>query len=101
MTIKYHVLTISFLSSPTGIRVNSINPTFTKTRILERDPIMAAMIPEAESTYAKLHPLGGRCSSGEEQARVAVFLASDQASFVTGQNVKVDGGITVGHLCQS
>ena len=45
-------------------------------------------------TLAGLHPIG-RYATPEEVAGVAVFLASDKASFVTGAILPVDGGMTM------
>ena len=46
--------------------------------------------------FAAKHPLEGRCSTPKEQAEVVVFLASDRASFVTGECTRVDGAISLG-----
>lgn len=78
---------------PKGIRVNAINPTAVATRIfrdLETSPIEGHM----GESIAKSHPLYGRMGTVEEQAKAVAFLASDAASFITGECLKVDGGIT-------
>ena len=49
----------------------------------------AAVIEKQEGPK---HPLGGRCAALEEVSEAAVFLVSDAASFITGQNLLVDGG---------
>ncbi len=72
-----------------GIRVNSINPGWIKTAMT--DPLMAA--PEFHQ-YMNQHSALGRMGEPEEVASVALFLASDEASFVTGATFVVDGGWT-------
>jgi NAD(P)-dependent dehydrogenase (short-subunit alcohol dehydrogenase family) len=81
---------------PRGVRVNGINPGGTLTgRVQEGLAVEAKMtgLPEAEllaRNQAKI-PLR-RLGSPEEVAQVAVFLASDAASYVTGAIVPMDGG---------
>jgi NAD(P)-dependent dehydrogenase (short-subunit alcohol dehydrogenase family) len=50
---------------------------------------------EAQRRWAEKHPLG-RIARPEEVARVILFLSSDEASFITGTALPVDGGITAG-----
>jgi NAD(P)-dependent dehydrogenase (short-subunit alcohol dehydrogenase family) len=72
-----------------GIRTNCICPGFTRTamtRGLTENPEMLAKL-EA------LHPMG-RLGEPEEIAKAALFLASDDASFITGAFLAVDGGYT-------
>jgi NAD(P)-dependent dehydrogenase (short-subunit alcohol dehydrogenase family) len=81
---------------PKGIRINGINPGGTLTgRVQEglRAESRMTGLPEAEllaRNQAKI-PLG-RLGTPEEVARVALFLASDAASYVTGAIVPMDGG---------
>jgi NAD(P)-dependent dehydrogenase (short-subunit alcohol dehydrogenase family) len=49
--------------------------------------------PEARERSGRMHPIG-RIGQPEEIAAAAVWLSSDQASFVTGQAIVVDGGLT-------
>lgn len=69
-----------------GIRVNTIVPGPTNT------PMMAGIPDEWMQSMVKAIPLG-RMGEPEEIARVAAFLASDDASFITGQNIAVNGGM--------
>lgn len=71
-----------------GIRVNAICPGPTDTPMLRK-----AMTPEQLDAFAKTFPMG-RLGRPEEIAGAAVFLASDDASFVTGLLLYVDGGQT-------
>ncbi len=76
--------------APKGIRVCAINPVIGDTGMLER--FMG--VPDTPSNRAKFIatiPMG-RMSTPEDIAKVAVFLASDDAGFVTGVAIEVDGG---------
>jgi len=72
-----------------GIRVNGIGPTFTRTPLVENylgDPSFY------EPLVARI-PMGRVCET-RDLAGIAIFLASPASSFITGQNILVDGGIT-------
>lgn len=77
--------------APAGIRVNAVAPGFTRTKLVEqalrdgslREDWMVARVPM------------GRLAAPEEISRVVRFLASDEASYVTGQALLVDGGWTI------
>ena len=71
-----------------GIRANCISPGMIRTPATERD-LLAPDHPLR--TIAHAIPLG-RIGTPEEVARCALFLASDEASYVTGANLVVDGG---------
>jgi NAD(P)-dependent dehydrogenase (short-subunit alcohol dehydrogenase family) len=71
-----------------GVRVNAICPGPTDTPMLRN-----ALTPEQLEAFAKTFPMG-RLGRPEELAGAAVFLASDDASFVTGALLYVDGGQT-------
>lgn len=69
-----------------GIRVNAVCPGYVKTAMVQLDI-------EQDPTLTERHPLG-RLAEPEEIVAVVAFLASDEASFVTGASYLVDGGYT-------
>jgi glucose 1-dehydrogenase len=71
-----------------GIRVNAIGPGTILTE-LAKQAVMDS--PEARRTILSRTPLG-RCGEPEEVAGIAAFLASDDASYMTGQTLYADGG---------
>ena len=76
-----------------GIRVLAVNPGGIQTPLV--DEVIEAFGLEREQffkDYAKLHPIG-RYGQPADIANALVFLASDKASFMTGENVCVDGGL--------
>lgn len=78
-----------------GIRVNAICPGYIDAGLAE-GYFLAQPDPDAARAQAgKLHALR-RIGKPDEVARVAVFLASEEASFVTGAAVAVDGGFSSG-----
>ncbi len=72
--------------APFGVRANAIQPGPVATALAE-----GMHDPRTVAEYKARIPLG-RYASEEEIANVAVFLASDEASYVTGQALNVDGG---------
>jgi len=71
-----------------GVRVNSIAPGFFHSRLAD------AVIEHAESVIKARNPIPRVGAAGELKG-VAVFLASDAASYITGQTIVVDGGRTI------
>ncbi|MDQ2840618.1 MAG: SDR family oxidoreductase [Acidobacteriota bacterium] len=81
-----------------GVRVNSISPGSIATPMLELSAQTlspGAPIDETLSRFGAAHPLG-RIGTPEEVAELAAFLASDRASFCTGGDYRVDGGLLAG-----
>jgi NAD(P)-dependent dehydrogenase (short-subunit alcohol dehydrogenase family) len=71
-----------------GIRVNAIGPGTILTELAKKAVLGS---PEARHTILSRTPLG-RCGEPEEVASIAAFLASDDASYMTGQTIYADGG---------
>jgi NAD(P)-dependent dehydrogenase (short-subunit alcohol dehydrogenase family) len=92
-----HALTHNLAIELAGhkIRVNAVAPAVVKTPALERfvpkDEIDATL-----DTFAPLHPLG-RVGAPADVANAVTYLLSDQANWVTGAILNVDGGIMAGH----
>lgn len=75
-----------------GVRVNTVVPAEVWTPMYER---WLGSLDDAEAEKERISrriPLGRRFTTADELARMAVFLASDAASHVTGQIIHVDGG---------
>jgi NAD(P)-dependent dehydrogenase (short-subunit alcohol dehydrogenase family) len=80
--------------SPLGVRVNCVCPggvDTPMTAMLKQEPLRPIL-----DKLRKAHALG-RFAQPEEIANAILFLASDEASFVTGSALVVDGGYTAGH----
>ena len=80
--------------APDRIRVNSIHPGYIWTPMVEHH--LRATSPDLEAAKAAagaLHPLG-HLGTPDDVAWAVVYLASDEASFVTGAELVVDGGYT-------
>ncbi|WP_203296344.1 SDR family oxidoreductase [Luteirhabdus pelagi] len=76
-----------------GIRVNAVSPWFTKT------PLTDGLLQQKERMEPVLdHTPLARVAEASEMANVIAFLAMDKSSYVTGQNVIVDGGVGLSAL---
>ena len=72
-----------------GIRVNGIAPTFVRTALVAK----YLDDPEFYNALVSRIPMG-RVGETDDVAGLAVFLAADASSFITGQNIFIDGGVT-------
>jgi 2-keto-3-deoxy-L-fuconate dehydrogenase len=82
-----------------GIRVNAICPGTIESpslegRIKERAQATGKSLSEVERAFVERQPMG-RLGRADEVAALAVFLASDEASYITGQPHLVDGGMAL------
>jgi 3-oxoacyl-[acyl-carrier protein] reductase len=84
--------TLALELAPRNIRVNSINPGYTETEGATRTGIFEG---ENGKLLALRTPLG-RLGRPEDIAPAAVFLASDAAAWITGESVRVAGGVQHG-----
>jgi len=75
-----------------GIRINAVCPGFIETPMLDRAGITTD--PDTKKTIISLHPIG-RLGKVEEIASAVVWLASEEASFITGHSLLVDGGYVI------
>ena len=94
-TAKHGVLgltkTLALHYSPQGVRVNAICPGYIATQATQH---LQDADTDGSFVRDKLRVPMGRWGRPEEIGRVAAFLASDDASFLTGQAIVVDGGLT-------
>ncbi|MFB6170420.1 MAG: SDR family NAD(P)-dependent oxidoreductase [Haloarculaceae archaeon] len=77
-------------AGPAGVRANALCPSFAETALTEHLWTQEEVVEQLESHY----PLG-RLAQPEEVADCALFLASDEASYVTGHALVVDGGYSI------
>ena len=71
-----------------GVRVNAIAPGFIETKMTEK-------VPEEIKVMVKKLTALGRFGKPEEVANLVYFLASEEASFITGATINIDGGLSI------
>lgn len=76
-----------------GVRVNALSPGPLRTELL-----MKFLDTEAKKQRRLVHVPMGRFGLAEEMAKAALFLASDESSYITGSEFLVDGGITAAYV---
>ena len=76
-----------------NIRVNSVHPAYIRTPMVERYAESWGSLESGLAALGKLHP-AGRVGEAEEVANAILYLASDEAKFVTGTELVIDGGYT-------
>jgi NAD(P)-dependent dehydrogenase (short-subunit alcohol dehydrogenase family) len=74
------------------IRVNTLSPGPIETPALEKTGLTPEQVKQAVAQWVSEVPLGRR-GKPEEIAAAAVFLASDESSYITGVDLAVDGGM--------
>lgn len=87
--------TVSYQLAGTGVRINAICPGLIETGMTE-GVYTSARARGTEKKIGQLNPLR-RGGHADEIARVALFLGSDESSYVNGQAWAVDGGLSAGH----
>ena len=80
--------------APAGIRVNAVAPGTIMTPLNEKVFREAADPDELIRRWNAAHPIG-RFGEAEEVAEAVLFLASDRSSFITGDILRVDGGLVI------
>lgn len=75
--------------APFGVLVNTVSPGPTETKMVER-----LISPQEKNRISKAIPLG-RLAKPEEVANAVLFLCSELNTYITGQNIVVDGGYTI------
>lgn len=83
----------ALIYAPDAIRVNSIHPGFIWTPMVENHLASLGDVEEGRSALNALHPLG-HIGEPDDIAWGAVYLASEEAKFVTGAELVIDGGYT-------
>lgn len=88
--VRLMTKSVALVGAPDKIRCNSVHPGFVETAMAQ----MAVAKPGVRAAQLARLPLG-RFADPSEIANVVVFLASDEASFMTGAEVAVDGGAVI------
>ncbi|KAF8965216.1 hypothetical protein BDZ97DRAFT_1812723 [Flammula alnicola] len=86
--VKHMAASLAVEWAKEGVRVNSLSPGYMLTKLTRT---VLARDPELKDTWERLTPMG-RMGEPEDLSGAIVFLASDASKFVTGAEIRVDGG---------
>lgn len=89
--VKHMAASLAVEWAKDGVRVNSLSPGYMLTKLTKS---LLAKNPDLKKTWESLTPMG-RMGEPEDLAGAIVFLASDASKFVTGSEIRVDGGYCV------
>ncbi|GJQ81178.1 hypothetical protein Trydic_g23349 [Trypoxylus dichotomus] len=81
--------------APKKVRVNGINPGAVETNLQKNAGLDDNSVKQLFETAKRTHPIG-RVGNVDDISSAILFLASEQASFITGESLVVDGGLNVG-----
>ena len=86
--------TLAVELAPRGIRVNAVSPGPTETPMVTKLDLPADALSSFKETFTARVPVG-RFGAAEEIANAVAFLASAEASYITGANLVIDGGLAI------
>lgn len=84
---------LAVLHAGDGVRVNALSPGPLRT-----DLLMSLLDSDAKRRRRLVHVPMGRFGEASEMANAALFLASDESSYLTGHDLRVDGGLTAAYV---
>jgi SDR family mycofactocin-dependent oxidoreductase len=107
--IAQYVKELSLVMAPRMIRVNAVHPTNCNTRLLHNQPMYELFRPDveqptreqAEQAFPAMQALPIPYIEPEDVSNAAVFLASDESRYVTGLQLRVDGGSVIKQLADA
>lgn len=88
------VRTLAVELAPRGIRVNALSPAAIRTPIQDKFGLPPEVREQVERDFSTKIPLG-RFGEATEVAGIALFLASEASSYITGADIPVDGGLLI------
>ncbi|KAI6170985.1 hypothetical protein M3Y97_01092600 [Aphelenchoides bicaudatus] len=92
--LDHYTRNACILFAEKNVRINSLNPGYIHTNIKQRNGTKGRDLEHFHNTWVKRNCPMGRPGEPHEMANVIAFLASDEASFMTGSIVVADGGLT-------